>query len=169
MTTLRDQLEVCARRSGISVAIVPVLIEQAPWLDGTTEVSEALAPQLLSEPFGSLSLGAAEIDLFISAYNKEVRAAAHPSPEAREAAYSACLRALAPFGKDYELGGRDFWVFPESFADRPSITVFPGFTLPPEAISALQAVATAFAHEYTAIEVITEEGELIALCPSRDG
>jgi len=49
-------------------------MEQAPWLDGSTEVSESLAPELLSEPFASLSLGAAEIERFVAAYNADVRA-----------------------------------------------------------------------------------------------
>jgi hypothetical protein len=144
-------------------------MEQAPWLDGSTEVSQSLAPELLSESFASLSLGTAEIYRFVSAYNADVRAASHPSPEMQEAAYTACLRALAPFGMDYELGGRDFWVFPESFADGPSIIVFPGFTLPPDAIDALHKVAQAFASGYSAIEVITEEGDIVVRCPSRAG
>ena len=169
MLTIRDRLEACAARSGISAAIVPILIDEAPWLDFTATVSESLAPQLLHEPFASQSLADGEIALFIAAYNQEVRDGAHPSPKARDAAYRACLNALAPFGRDYESGGNDFWVFPESFADSPSITVLPGFTLPPEAIDALQQVANEFSFEYEGIEVITEEGDLVAYCPSRDG
>jgi len=163
MPAIRALLESCVNDAGLPTQLVSILLEESPWLDGQSEVHNDFALELLSEPFLKLCLGDSEVQRFISAYNRLVALALYPPSEVQNAAYTACLRAISAYGTNDDYGRGDYCVFDESFSgNRISVTVYGNFRFPANALGALHNVIKEFKAHYGSLEVITEDGNLVA-------
>ena len=160
MKTHRDTLiETATADSDLPPAFAQRLIESAPWLDGTEEVSEELGPDLLSEESSAFNLGRSKVAEFIERYNTLVQSTNNPHLLRRPEAYVAMTQALAPYGTADAFGDGDYWLVSDSFStNTPVVLVYDEFRLPRAALSKLQELLNQYGAAFTELRINTEYG-----------
>jgi hypothetical protein len=168
MKTHRDTLiETAASDAGLPSAFAKLLIADAPWLDGTEEVSEELGPELLAQEASAFNLSARKLDDFIERYNTLVQTTNNPHAVRQSEAYVAIAQGLIPFGRENGFGEGDFWLVEDSFSTRaPVILVYDDFRFPQAAVSKLQRILNEYRSVFSKFRINTEYGaEVLTLRP----
>jgi hypothetical protein len=152
-------IEAAVADSGLPVEFARRLITEAPWLDGTEEVSEQLAPELLAEEASALGVGQGKLLEFIERYNTLVSAEVNPRAIRQSEAYVSIVQALQPYGKPDAFGDGDYWVVSDSFSTKsPVVILFDQFRLPQEALAHLQEVLNQYSGIFSELRVNTDYG-----------
>ncbi len=168
MTRHRESvIETAAANLGLPKEFARRLVAEAPWLDGTEEVSEELAPDLLAEDASAFGISQSGLSEFVSSYNALVRAYIDPHAIRRSEAFSSISQALQPYGKADAFGDGDYWVVGDSFStNAPVVVLFAEFRLPERAIAQLQGVLNQYGSVVSELRINTEYGaELQTLRP----
>ena len=168
MKTHHERLiETAAADSELPSEFARLLLDAAPWLDGTEEVSEELGPELLAEEASAFDLSRSKVLEFLERYNTLVQSSANPHALRQGEAYLAMGEALSPYGRADAFGEGDYWLVCDSFSTRnPVVLVFDNFRLPPAALSKLQELVNQYNGVFSELRVNTEYGaELATLRP----
>jgi len=166
MSKSREELiRAAAQRASLSARFADALVAECPWLDGTSTVSQDLAPQLFAEQAAALSLSASQVERFCAQFNNLVDAELDPQRERRNEAYVALGTALSTFGCSGAAEGSDFWLVEDSFStSTPSLVLFDGYRLSSQAIAALHVELSRFSGVLSELRVTNAEGdELLVL------
>ena len=99
----------------LPAAFAAELIAEAPWLDGTQELNEQLAEELLAAEIKRFNLSSMQLAEFIERYNALVQGTENPLAELQSEAYVAFGQALAPYGRADAFGEGDYWLVSDSF------------------------------------------------------
>lgn len=166
MKTHRENLiETAVADSELPSEFARLLLDAAPWLDGTEEVSEELGPELLAEEASAFDLSRSKVQEFLERYNTLVQSFANPHALRQDEAYLAIGLALAPYGRADAFGEGDYWLVCDSFSTRtPVLMVFDDFRLPTAALSKLQELVNEYNGVFSELRVNTEYGaEVVTL------
>jgi hypothetical protein len=160
-------IETAVSDSGLPEELARRLIAEAPWLDGTDEVSEELAPELLAEDASAFGVSQSKLREFIERYNTLVCAEANPYVIRQSEACVLIGQALLAFGKADAFGNGDYWVVEDSFSTKsPVVMLFDQFRLPDQAIAKLQQLLNQYSGVFSELRINTEYGaELQTLHP----
>lgn len=142
-----------------------LLIQTVPWLDGTGEVSQELAPELFADEATAFAISSTKIQDFIGRYNTLVQATENPEAIRQTEAYVAIGHALEPYGKADAFGEGDYWLVSDSFSSiTPTIVVLDNFRLPSAAVSKLQEIINQYGDIFSELRINTDCGaEVITL------
>jgi len=168
MKTHRENLiETAVADSELPSEFARLLIEAAPWLDGTEEVSEELGPELLAEEASALNLSHNKVHEFLERYNTLVQSFTNPHALRQGEAYLAMEQALRSYGRADAFGEGDYWLVSDSFTTRvPVLLVFDKFRLPTAALAELQELVNQYNGVFSELRVNTEYGaEVTTLRP----
>jgi hypothetical protein len=168
MKTHRDTLiETATADSELPPGFARLLIKATPWLDGTQEVSEELALDLLAEEAGAFNLSQSKISEFIDRYNTLVLSTANPHSLLQTEAYVAMGQALAPCGRADAFGDGDYWLVSDSFATRtPVVLLYNEFRVPNAVLSKLQELLNQYSTVFSELRINAEHGaEVTTLRP----
>ena len=168
MSTHRDELILAAVcDAGLPAEFAAVLQTECPWLDGATEVSESIGPDLLSEQAAQARLSQEVLERFFHAYNAVVRGVSNPVEALQSDAYAEVCAVLIGQGRADAFGGGDYWVNSDSFSTRmPTVVVFNGFRFSEKTVQALQSTLTGYASVFSELRISSEEGgEVLTLRP----
>lgn len=168
MSAHRDQrILVAVREAGLPAEFATILQTECPWLDGATEVSESIGPDLLAEQAARAQLSQELIESFFYAYNAIVRSASNPFEALQSDAYAEVCAALVGQGRADAFGEGDYWVNSDSFSTRmPNVIVFNDFRFSTKATHALQRILAGYASVFSELRISSEEGdEVLTLRP----
>jgi hypothetical protein len=145
-----------------------MLLDGAPWLDGTEALSEELGPELLAEEASAFGIGSSKVQEFVERYNTLVQSHVNPHALRQSEAYLAIGVALAPHGRADAFGEGDYWLVCDSFSTRtPVIVVFDEFRLPIAALTKLQHLINQYNGVFSELRINTDYGEeLVTLRPT---
>ena len=164
MKTHRETLiETATADSGLPPAFGQLLIEAAPWLDGTEEVSEEIGPDLLAEEARGFRLSGSKVSEFIERYNTLVQSTSNPHSFRQAEAFGAMSQLLAPYGTADAFGDGDYWLVADSFETRtPVVLVYDEFRFPSAALAKLQELLNQYSGVYAELRINTEYGAKVA-------
>ncbi|WP_200229843.1 hypothetical protein [Rubrivivax gelatinosus] len=139
------------------------LVVNAPWLDGTEELNEELAPELLADEAFDFGVSLNKIRELVDRYNTLVQAHSNPHTLRQNEAYVEIGQALAEYGRADAFGEGDYWLVDDSFSTRnPVILVYEGFRLPPAALSKLQDLVDVYNGVFSELRINTDFGAEVA-------
>jgi hypothetical protein len=160
-------IEAAAADAELPREFASLLVEDAPWLDGTEELNEELAPDLLAEEAAAFEISLGKVKEFVERYNTLVLSHSHPHALRQNEAYIAIGQILAPYVQAGALCDGDYLLVADSFSTRyPVIVVFEDFHLPPTALSKLQELINQYNGLFYELRINTDFGaEVAALRP----
>lgn len=143
------------------------LLNAAPWLDGTEELSEELAPELLADEAADFGVSLSKVQQFVERYNTLVQSHSNPHALWQNEAYVEISQVLAAYGRADAFGEGDYWLVDDSFSTRnPVILVYESFRLPPAALSKLQELIDQYNGVFSELRINTDFGaEVTTLRP----
>lgn len=143
------------------------LMNAAPWLDGTEELSEELAPELLADEAAEFGFSLKKVREFVDRYNTLVRSHSNPHASRQSEAYVAIGQVLAKFGQADAFGEGNYWLVDDSFSTKnPVILVYESFRFPPTALSMLQELVNQYNGVFSELRINTDFGsEVVTLRP----
>ena len=149
-------------------ALAELLAIECPWLDGSTEVSESLGPQLIAEQAAKVGLSATEADAFAPAYNAQLRTVEAPLRAMQAVACAEVCALLEGEGRADPFGNGDFWVMDESFSSQePLVIVFGGFRFSERALGSLGFLVSRHRPLFVSLSVVSDSGsEIVRVLPS---
>jgi hypothetical protein len=166
-THRRTLIETATADSNLPSEFASFLIEHAPWLDGTQEVSDEIAQELLAEPITAFKLPPRKVAEFIERYNTLFQSMHHPEELRQNEAYVAIGQLLAPYGRADAFGEGDYWLISDSFSTKtPVILLYNDFRIPGTALSRLQTLLNSYGTIFSELRVNTDYGaEVVTLRP----
>lgn len=143
------------------------LVSAAPWLDGTEELSEELAPELLADEAAEFEVSLTKVREFVDRYNTLVLSHSNPHASRQSEAYVEIGQVLAEFGRADAFGEGDYWLVGDSFSTKnPVILVYESFRFPPTALSKLQELVNQYNGVFSELRINTDFGsEVVTLRP----
>ena len=154
-------VESWVRQHAFDSKLVPHILAECPWLDGTSEIAEEIGVELLQSAFGTFALSHPDIVSFLEAYNRFARGESEQSILERDSAYSEMAAALDRYGVESAFGDGDYWLVSDSFSEvAPTVVVFGSFLLPPSALLELATIGSRY-QQFTEVLVTGAEGDVL--------